>query len=141
MTHRKSFLLSAYAKSPSGSLTPVQAQKIMFVLGQEAPGYVGNDFYRFIPYNYGPFCQDIYDDQRILDAGGSLRKEGSVYYISNAGLVEVRKIDEEMRPPGLSTYLTNLVEWATSKSFSVLLSSIYAKYPDFAVNSVFNKAR
>jgi hypothetical protein len=138
MTGRKGFLLLAYAKSPSGSLTPVQAQKIMFVLGQEAPRDVGVDFYQFVPYNYGPFCQDIYDDQRNLDHEGYLRKDGKLYVITKSGLNAATDIEASQRV-GIGAYLGKLVQWTTSKSFSALLSSIYSKYPEFAVNSVFNK--
>jgi hypothetical protein len=66
MASRDEFLLLALASASDGRLTPVQIQKAMFLLKQEAGQFVGPDFYEFVPYNYGPFNSSIYDDLNAL---------------------------------------------------------------------------
>ena len=39
--------------------------------------------------------------------------------------------------PRLTEFLGRIVRWVGGRSFSDLLRSIYAAYPEFAVNSVF----
>ena len=39
--------------------------------------------------------------------------------------------------PRLTEFLGRIVQWVRKRSFSDLLRSIYAAYPEFAVNSVF----
>lgn len=46
--------------------TPVQVQKTMFLMRQEAPALVGSGFYEFEAYNYGPFNAQIYNDLESL---------------------------------------------------------------------------
>src|SRR5258705_12332099 len=70
MASRDEFLLLALASASDGRLTPVQIQKAMFLLKQEAGQFVGPDFYEFVPYNYGPFNSSIYDDLNTLAAEG-----------------------------------------------------------------------
>jgi hypothetical protein len=70
MASRDEFLLLALASASDGRLTPVQIQKAMFLLKQEAGQFVGPDFYEFVPYNYGPFNSSIYDDLNALAGAG-----------------------------------------------------------------------
>ncbi len=55
MTTKQEWLLIALAHRRGQVMTPAQIQKAMFLMRMEAAAYVGDRFYDFIPYNYGPF--------------------------------------------------------------------------------------
>lgn len=140
MANARKFLLAALAAAPDGALTPVQTQKALFVVGQEAVGQVGNDFYKFVPYNYGPFCRTIYDDVADLTREGLITVDNTAkparYIITKTGLDAARQTEI---PEQLRNYVSAVVGWVAGQSFSQLLNSVYSKYPQFAVNSVFNR--
>lgn len=140
MTNARKYLLAALAAAPGGALSPVQAQKALFVLGQEAEGQVGRDFYQFVPYNYGPFCREIYDDVADLASQGLVMIDNSAkparYIITKTGLDEAAQSEIA---PSLEEYVSAVVGWVAAQSFSQLLNSVYSKYPAFAVNSVFSR--
>src|SRR5947199_8004379 len=67
---RQDWILMALAqKTP---LDPVQIQKALFLMGREMADEVGQDFYQFRPYNYGPFDQRIYQDIEQLALRGHI---------------------------------------------------------------------
>ena len=142
MLARQHWLLIALAKSPGGVMSPVQIQKSLFVFRQEAGDSIGSDFYSFEPYDYGPFDAAIYTDLRGMMSEGHVRRQWNPgrswksYAITgtgrNAALVLERHADAR-----LAEFLGRIVEWVGGRSFSDLLRSIYAAYPEFAVNSVF----
>ena len=51
-------------------LSPVQLQKALFLLGKQFPSAVGEEFYNFVAYNYGPFDKSIYWDTEELAQQG-----------------------------------------------------------------------
>ncbi len=142
MASRQDFLLLALALASDGRLTPVQIQKAMFLLAQEAGQHVGPDFYEFVPYNYGPFNSSIYDDLNLLAGSGlvtidqSQGRSWAVYAITGTGLQKADEIADSVAP-AIRDYTKSVVIWIKAQNFAGLLRSIYAKYPSFAVNSVF----
>ena len=112
----------------------------MFLLRMEAAEYVGERFYTFKPYNYGPFNPTIYQDLNRLVFSGFLRVEPSgnykLYMATDAGKAKAsefaKSLDDVPRE-----YLKKLVGWVSQVGFSQLLRSVYAKYPEYAKNSVF----
>jgi len=140
---RMSWLLMALDVAGAAGLTPAQLQKILFLLGQQVPDLLGTqDFYQFVPYNYGPFSKSVYLDAEFLANRGMVniyRVRGgsfSMYEITSEGTDEVRIFRREADTRALQ-YLESVVPWAQSLTFSELVSSIYRKYPAFRVNSVF----
>ena len=71
---RSDWIILAAGLGDGDPLTPVQLQKSLFLLGELLP-LVKQDgsFYEFQPYNYGPFCADIYSDAERLEQGGEMR--------------------------------------------------------------------
>jgi len=123
-------------------LTPVQMQKSLFIIGQSHLPELPSDFYEFHPYNYGPFCEEVYHDADALVAEGmvfSIPVSGQSwfkYIITPKGGGSAQKIRGESNG-GLSAYISETVQWVMSLTFTELLRAIYAKYPDYSVNSVF----
>ena len=114
----------------------------MFLLRMEAAEHVGDGFYRFQPYNYGPFNSSIYGDVDAMVRDGLLREQQygsySRYFITNAGRQRVTGLDERLNNEA-TDFLDRVVRWIQSVDFSQLLRSIYAKYPQYAVNSIFQR--
>ena len=142
MFTRQDWLLLALSKSPDGAMSPVQIQKAMFLFGQGAGDSVGTDFYSFQPYDYGPFDAAIYADLRRMTSLGHVRgawnrdRSWKTWSVTGPGrrAALVLESDADAR---LAEYLGRIVTWVRGRSFSELLRSVYAAYPEFAANSVF----
>jgi uncharacterized protein len=121
-------------------LSPVQLQKVLFLLGKELPFEVGQNFYNFRPYNYGPFNKAVYQDAEALSYAGyvSIANLGRLdeYSATPEGLNYAEQIKQSAPPRGVE-YLSKVVEWAQSLTFSALVRAIYQKYPEYRTNSVF----
>ena len=139
---REIWPLMVLACAPGHVLSPVQMQKALFLMGEQAKDQVGEEFYQFVPHNYGPFSADICRDiDALVQEGKAARVPShspnwSSYGLTDAGLErgksEITALDE-----GTVTYLKEVVAWIFRKDFPDLLRAIYAAYPDYAVNSVF----
>lgn len=141
MIEKKEWLLLAISFSED-YLSPAQLQKSLFLLKQKKPGSVSEDFYNFIPYNYGPFCKEIYSDAESLVSEGLVKFGHPVgerwqgYTITEIGKECVKKFENSVSKEDRD-YLAEVVTWARSLSFKQLLSAIYKEYPAYKVNSVF----
>ncbi len=132
-------LAISYAKG--AGLSPVQLQKSLFLLGKELPAEVGQGFYFFQPYNYGPFDSSVYTDASLLASLGLVSKNdfGQGFWMYSAtpeGLAYAEKL-KIAAPQKAVSYLERIVPWAQSHSFASLVRAIYAKYPEYRQNSVF----
>ncbi len=143
MTKRDWVLLSLFA-AEGHSLQPVQLQKSLFLLGQS--GTVnGRWFFKFVPYDYGPYSRAIYDEADVLRDEGLVAVTPSPhvkwrqYSLSSAGRDEATALVAKASPRAWS-YLGSAVEWVQSLSFTELVRSIYAHFPDFKRNSVFQES-
>ena len=142
MLTRQDWLLLALSKTPGGAMSPVQIQKSLFLFGQEVGGSISTKFYSFEPYDYGPFDAAIYVDLRRMTNEGLVRGEWSPgqswksYAITPSGRKAALRLENGANAR-LTEFLGRIVVWVKGRSFSELLRSVYAAYPEFAVNSVF----
>lgn len=138
------FTLLAISCTNGEGLSPIQLQKSLFLLGKSGLPGLPKDFYNYIPYNYGPFCITVYDDANTLVTEGlvaTARESGqswSRYLITTQGLERAVELKEQV-DDRLFTYLKEVISWIKPLSFTQLLRSIYAKYPEFRENSVFQE--
>lgn len=134
-------LLATKLANTSG-LSPVQLQKALFLLAKGMPNAVGSDFYTFIPHNYGPFSRDIYEDATRLARENlvAITSEGRYpqYRCTPAG-EGIAKMMLPTADPKAVEYLDNIVTWVQRQTFAGLVSSIYRKFPEYRVNSVFSE--
>jgi len=134
-------LLALYA-ADDGVLTPVQMQKVLFLLDQQARNRLNTDFYTFEAYNYGPFSSRIYNDLDEHARGGIIAYDGTTgrnwsnYVITAQGETHAAAAVSEV-DGDVWQYLVRTVAWAKSLRFSELVGAIYRAYPDFARNSIF----
>ena len=78
MERQRWTLLAIDEAAPSG-LSPVQLQKTLFLIGKNLTREVGDSYYSFVPYNYGPFDAHVYSDAEVLI------KQGLVFETRSAG--------------------------------------------------------
>lgn len=139
--NRDDIILAGLSASEAGAtFSPVQLQKLFFVLDREAsPGLEGPHF-DFQPYDYGPFDRALYDR---LDA---LRDEGLVqtfnagryrlYAATPGGAARGQEALAAMQQD-MRDYVSAVASWVRRLSFSDLVSSIYERYPDMRAKSIF----
>lgn len=120
-------------------LDPIRIQKGMFLFAMEAPAPAGEK-YEFEPYNWGPFSPPIYADLEALQLKGLVEREqipGASYYryrLTPKGETAAGRLTAA--PAALAT-MRSIRETIRGLGFNALLRQVYAKYPEFAVNSLF----
>lgn len=142
---RQKSLLAFLGADGGGALDPVRIMKGMFVFCQEAPAvwFPKNQRYRFKPYHYGPFAQDVYIDleklaqQELLQFEDVPGRSWQCYSLTPKGELALSTFEKHLGGDVI-TYLKNIREWMSALSFQQLLSSVYKKYPEFAKATIFN---
>jgi len=142
MTARHEWLLIALAHRRGEVMTPVQVQKAMFLMDAEAKQFVGEKFYQFVPYNYGPFDADVYNDLALLEREGLVAsvptdRGWKMFAATPAGVIAAAKVQQGADAKAVA-YLQKVVDWVASLSFTALVRAIYEKYPKYKANSVFS---
>ena len=142
---KRDWALLVMAAPRQRPLEPVQLQKILFILSQLRPDQLKVDaFYDFIPYDYGPFCRDIYSDAEALEGEGLVTIDRSVprpsrtFSVTPAGAERAASLRLQLDKTVLE-YLDKLTGWVTALSFNQLVSWIYKNFPEMKENSVFKE--
>jgi uncharacterized protein YwgA len=123
-------------------LSPVQLQKTLFLIKENFPRATGRLFYRFTPYNYGPFNAGIYSDAEklanvgLVDIDQPSRGSYSRYSITPAGRTRAEALKADLKP-NVPRYIDDVVRWAKSLTFTQLVKAIYDAFPEQRQNSVF----
>jgi uncharacterized protein len=117
--------------------TPVQIQKMIFLMQKKLSNEISEDVFNFEAYHYGPFNSSIYDTLNDLETRGLVKKtlfanSPREYKITEDGEHTSNEISFEKRE-----YIKSLSDYIHSLSFSELVSKIYKDYPDMKKNSVF----
>lgn len=139
---RQDWTLLAISIANGRGLSAVQLQKVLFLLERGVPKEIGKPFYKFVPYNYGPFDSAVYEDARRLasqDFVNITKPTGryTVYNITPEGAEHARQL-EPQAPPRAIKHLRDVVAWVQGLSFAELVRAIYTRYPDMKANSVFS---
>lgn len=122
-------------------LDPIRIQKAMFLFTMEA-GAPPGEIYRFRPYNWGPFSQPIYSDLEHLQSRGLVERlpEPGTTYAKYSRTPEGDSVVNRLRQhadPDLLARMDDVKATVARYSFDQLLDYVYEKYPEYAVNSVF----
>ena len=134
-------LAGMLAGSASPELSPVQAQKLFFLIDQNAATLVNGPHFDFRPYDYGPFDSAVYselDSLSNLHGLVEVRRDGTyrTYRLTATGVARAEAVLACMSPTA-SGYIGKLKDWVKSLGFRDLVSAIYRDYPDMRVNSIF----
>ncbi|MBX9579140.1 MAG: hypothetical protein K2X87_02440 [Gemmataceae bacterium] len=139
---RRDYVLAVLAASNGAALTPVQVQKLFFLLDRKAPHLTGGPHFQFEAFDYGPFDKGIYSELRTLATMGYAEIESPPntpvrrYRATEAGVRHGRQVLDGL-PAGAAGYNRDLSAWVRGQSFASLVSAIYNEYPDMKANSVF----
>jgi uncharacterized protein YwgA len=138
---RNEVVLAALAPARGAAHTPVQVQKLMFLLDQKLPIDLGGPHFQFQPYHYGPFDKEVYN---TLD---TLAQSGLVEIVFGTGNWREYRLTAEGQAQGETTlegmeprakdYIWRLSDFVRKLSFSELVSAIYKAYPQMRTRSVF----
>lgn len=140
---RRNWALLVIDEAGASGLSPLQLQKSLFLIGRNLPTDVGDSYYEFVPYNYGPFDSRVYSDaqylvnQELVQMAQVAGRNWSYYIITPLGHEMAQHIRESEVSERAAKYITTLVSWVQSLSFAQLLSAIYKAYPEYKAKSVF----
>ena len=123
-------------------LQPVQLQKLLFLFGQGLKDTVGDNYYNFQPYHYGPFDSTVYLDAEELSSQGLVdlvERPGVSWkeYKSTVPGQEAAEVLLKTLPGDVAKWMRDVVLWVQSVSFEKLISEIYRLYPQYKSRSIF----
>ena len=138
---REELIIAAMAPADGRSHTPVQMQKLLFILDENAAARLNGPHFRFEPYHYGPFDKEVYETLDTLSRKGlvdiafgsgnwreySLTPEGQ-----SRGQAILNSIDSQT-----ADYIREVSNFVRKLSFSQLVSAVYKAYPRMRARSVF----
>ena len=135
---REDLLLKIIAAAGGERLTPVQLQKVAFLVGKQFANDLP-DYYEFEKYHYGPFCVDLYRDAEALQRDGlisiTLNPRGG--WKEFAATPKGIEVGVEENPGRVASFIAERVTWAMDMSFQELVRAVYRSHPQYRENSVF----
>ena len=139
--NKRDLMLIALAAGENAEHSPVQLQKLIFLIEKNIANRLGGTSFNFVPYDYGPFDSAIYDELRRLEAQGlttsTLTSRGwAKHKLTDQGLSEGRALARTI-DPGAAAYIQEISAFVRKLPFSDLVSAVYKAYPEMKVNSVF----
>jgi DNA-binding PadR family transcriptional regulator len=139
---RTDLILSSLAPGSGATYTPVQIQKLLFLVDEEVADRIGGRHFNFVPYHYGPFDKTIYNDLEDLENDGAvaierdddlrIRKFRLTQNGAITGLHCLEKLD-----PVAKDYIERANKFVRERTFAQLVSAIYRAYPRMKANSIF----
>ncbi len=137
---RKEVILAAFAPAKGASHTPVQVQKLLFLIDREIPEWVDGPHFEFQPYHYGPFDSSIYNELLKLAIEGYVEiypeQTWSSYRLTDKGQKAGDELLNTLKSEA-QKFIQAVSEFVRSLSFAQLVSAIYKAYPEMRANSVF----
>jgi hypothetical protein len=138
----KDFVLGVLSLTEKQGLSPVQVQKLFFLLDKNIADEIGGIKFNFQPWSYGPFDSEVYNVLETLENEDFIKidreKQWNIYKISENGTPKAKALFEELSPKA-KEYIQKAFNFVVSLSFTDLVRAIYKEYPDMKVNSVFTR--
>lgn len=139
---REEVVLVALSAGSGAMHSPVQIQKLLFLLDQNIGPQLGGPHFNFQPYNYGPFDKSVYEVLEQLSYDNLVRivsnRTWKEYALTEMGRVKGEKVLESL-PNEIKSYINKVSFFVRNLSFTQLVSAIYKAYPDMRQNSVFQE--
>ena len=140
--NRQDYILAVLSTGNKKKFTPVQIQKMFFLIDKIISDLVNGPYFNFVPYNYGPFDKDIYRELNKL-AGQGLVKivrdyNWNDYLLTEEGQKKGESLFSDLNPEA-KNYIKEISNFVRSLSFSELVSAIYKAFPEMKSNSVFQE--
>ena len=136
-------LASMAAGGTEAQYDPVRVQKLLFLIDREIPHYVDGPHFHFEPFHYGPFDKAVYEVLAELAEQGKVSidttRRYNQYSLTDSGHERGAAVLGTLPEPA-ALYMEHAAHWIRCVPFRSLLSAIYKRYPDTAVNSIFPEA-
>jgi uncharacterized protein YwgA len=136
------YVLAVLSTAGGAEWTPVQLQKMFFLLDKTIGPALGGPKFNFEAYDYGPFDAEVYRQVELLASygeamvlqplSGGMRTYRLTPSGQTNGALELRKLDST-----LWDYIASMSAWVRSLSFQQLVRAVYDKFPDMRANSIF----
>ncbi len=139
---REELVLAALSPAQGRRLTPVQVQKLFFLIDETVPEHVGGPHFDFKAYDYGPFDSEVYATIEGLARRGLAEVDRSAqfsmktYRLAPAGQRLGDELLAGLPGPGRE-FIERAFEFVTTTPFAELVSAIYKAFPKMRENSVF----
>jgi uncharacterized protein len=139
---RDKYILAVMSVSNGAEYTPVQIQKLFFLLDKNLSKHIDGPYFHFEPYNYGPFDKDVYREldtlriQNFVDLNfgfNNLKK----YRLTVQGQKEGENIFNSLTDVS-KDYIKRVDEFVRNLSFDQLIRAVYAEYPEMKAKSIFS---
>jgi uncharacterized protein len=135
-------VLAAMAAGTGAIHSPVQMQKLLFLIDKRISKSMGGAHFNFQPYHYGPYDPAIFSLLEVLEAKGLVTihrqpdRRWKSYQLTSAGQATGDKLLNDLGVK-IGDYVRSLSSYVRSRTFAELVSAIYDAYPDMKANSVF----
>lgn len=137
---RKDLVLAALSKGDGALFTPVQTQKLFFLIDRNIARFVDGPHFNFVPLHYGPFDKAVYEVLEELAGEGMVElipdRSWTSYRLTEDGRERGTEMAASLSPVA-GSYVDRAVRFVRSLSFPQLVSAIYKAYPEMRENSVF----
>jgi uncharacterized protein len=136
---KEDIVLAALSPAGGRSHTPVQVQKLLFLIDKNAAALLGGEFFAFEPYHYGPFDQSVYATLDRLAVKGLVeivQGQWRTYRLTEEGQAEGEQLLQTFEGRA-ADYIRKASGFVRSLSFNQLVSAIYKAYPEMRARSVF----
>jgi uncharacterized phage-associated protein len=139
---KKDIILIALASGKDVVFSPVQIQKLLFLIDKTIPNLQGSPFFNFVPYDFGPFDKEIYWTLEELKSSGDVVIDYNPAYrmrrykATEQGYARGEKLINSLNG-SIGEYIKRLSSFVRSLSFGQLISAIYRSYPEMKSNSIF----
>lgn len=141
---RDEYVLAVMSTAKGNALSPVQVQKLFFLLDAKAGAQLGGQYFAFEAYDYGPFDAQVYRCLDTLVSRGAASVDHSSYvrrYWLTAEGQEMGSALLTELPAPIQDFAQRCCEFVRSLPFAELVSAIYREFPEMKVNSVFREQR
>ncbi len=142
---REEYVLIGLAPARGAPHTPVQVQKLFFIVQTDAKEScsLGHAHFDFKPHHFGPFDKEVYTELENLQRQGLVEISFDGSGLRNYRLTLAGQARADALLNGIDDRSRNFVEaisqWIRKQSFFALVNTVYELYPETAVNSVFRR--
>lgn len=137
---RSQLVLAALSVANGALHTPVQVQKLFFLIDREISELVDGPHFNFQAYNYGPFDQEVYrelENLQLFELAETVPQGSwSGYRLTIQGQEQGELYFKDVEQDA-ADYIRRASEFVRNHSFTELVSAIYKAYPEMRQNSVF----
>ncbi|KXA95608.1 hypothetical protein AKJ36_00120 [candidate division MSBL1 archaeon SCGC-AAA259I07] len=120
-------------------------QKMIFLAQKQSDEIQSVEKYDFIPYDYGPFSKELYDDIDELVERGIVKertktrngKKKYFYELSEKGREIIRSKLQDENFKEIERTIEEIKSEFNSMELPKLLDIVYSRYPKYAEKSVF----